>query len=302
MAAPTNYDQTNEWLAEVGRLTQDLINLLKGGIDVGQSGTLGNLALIDDLSTAPVGNLSVLQQALQVANVAGRGVVGGSGDLMAEGFAGLGSFVNYSDLASLDAAENSYSQFYRLSSSSFSPYGTAGAGIRTQYSGDGRAIDLFIGTTNLGLWRRERPSSGSPWNEPVKLYDRSDAVGTVSQSGGVLTGALIERGSNANGEYTKFADGTLVCSHNLNLGTDGFLVQAGGWFRPDSEVTWDFPSLFISPPSSVQLTIQRPNINVPAFVTLYVGPTTELVRFVPWLSNNNGGTRNVQAFAIGRWY
>ena len=36
----------------------------------------------------------------------------------------------------------------------------------------------------------------------------SDIVGTVSQSGGVPTGSLFERGSNANGWYTNFADGS----------------------------------------------------------------------------------------------
>ena len=40
----------------------------------------------------------------------------------------------------------------------------------------------------------------------------ADIVGTVSQSGGDPTGAVIERGSNDNGEYTRFADGTQVCS------------------------------------------------------------------------------------------
>lgn len=39
----------------------------------------------------------------------------------------------------------------------------------------------------------------------------ADIVGTASQSGGVPTGAVIERGSTVNGEYTKFADGTLEC-------------------------------------------------------------------------------------------
>ena len=38
-------------------------------------------------------------------------------------------------------------------------------------------------------------------------------VGTVSQSGGVPTGAVVERGSNANGEYVRFADGTQICWH-----------------------------------------------------------------------------------------
>ena len=46
--------------------------------------------------------------------------------------------------------------------------------------------------------------------EPI--YNQSNILGTVSQSGGVPTGAIIERGSNANGEYVKYADGTLICT------------------------------------------------------------------------------------------
>ena len=36
-------------------------------------------------------------------------------------------------------------------------------------------------------------------------------LGTVSQAGGVPTGAIIQRGSNANGEFVRFADGTQIC-------------------------------------------------------------------------------------------
>lgn len=46
-------------------------------------------------------------------------------------------------------------------------------------------------------------------------------VGTVSQSGGVPSGAIIEQGSNANGVYTKFADGTMLCRGTTpGLGVD----------------------------------------------------------------------------------
>ena len=44
--------------------------------------------------------------------------------------------------------------------------------------------------------------------EPI--YNQSNILGTVSQSGGVPTGAIIERGSNANGEFVRYADGTLI--------------------------------------------------------------------------------------------
>ena len=45
-----------------------------------------------------------------------------------------------------------------------------------------------------------------------RLFGRSNILGTVSQTAGVPTGAIIERGSNANGEFVRFADGTQVCT------------------------------------------------------------------------------------------
>ena len=39
----------------------------------------------------------------------------------------------------------------------------------------------------------------------------ANILGTVSQSGGVPTDAIIQRGSNANGEFVRFADGTQIC-------------------------------------------------------------------------------------------
>jgi hypothetical protein len=38
------------------------------------------------------------------------------------------------------------------------------------------------------------------------------AVGAVAQAAGIPTGAIIESGSNANGNYIKYADGTMICT------------------------------------------------------------------------------------------
>jgi hypothetical protein len=67
--------------------------------------------------------------------------------------------------------------------------------------------------------------SGS-WSAWRKFYDESNICGAVSQSGGVPTGAVIERGSNANGEYVKFADGTLLASVDVELDLTYNLFQA----------------------------------------------------------------------------
>lgn len=62
-------------------------------------------------------------------------------------------------------------------------------------------------------------------------------------------GGIIERGSNANGEYTKFVDGTLACWLSR---TDQSVITTtfSGGFLSDS-MTWTFPLPFLSPPSVV---------------------------------------------------
>lgn len=44
-----------------------------------------------------------------------------------------------------------------------------------------------------------------------QVFAKGEEVGTVSQSSNIPTGAIIERGSNANGEFVKYADGTMMC-------------------------------------------------------------------------------------------
>ena len=48
-----------------------------------------------------------------------------------------------------------------------------------------------------------------------QVYAKENILGTVSQSGGVPTGAIIQRGSNANGEFVRYADGTQICFRRL---------------------------------------------------------------------------------------
>lgn len=70
-------------------------------------------------------------------------------------------------------------------------------------------------------------------------------VGTVSQSGGTPTGAILERGSNANGEYLKFADGTLIC-YGSGSGTTGTELtnQYGAGGITYAAISVPFPAIF----------------------------------------------------------
>jgi hypothetical protein len=71
-------------------------------------------------------------------------------------------------------------------------------------------------------------------------YSRGNLLGVVAQSGGMPTGAVIERGSNANGTYARFADGTQICWKG---GLNASYINASF-----CAANWTFPAAFIVAP------------------------------------------------------
>lgn len=89
------------------------------------------------------------------------------------------------------------------------------------------------------LWVRVGSGDPTVWSAWRALYTQENLLGAVSQSGGVPTGAVIERGSGSNGSYTRLADGTQRCLHTMTLErVNNNQVNA----------LWTFPASFSSPP------------------------------------------------------
>lgn len=80
-------------------------------------------------------------------------------------------------------------------------------------------------------------------NLGLKSAAVADIIGTVSQSGGVPTGSVIQRGTNANGEFVKFADGTLICTYTFPLVTAANMTIPG---QLHNFGTWTFPAAFLT--------------------------------------------------------
>lgn len=117
------------------------------------------------------------------------------------------------------------------------------------------------------------------------LFGRSNILGTVSQSGGTPTGAVVEKGSNANGQYVRFADGTQICDFRATSSSAG-------------AVTWTFPAAFIAIPQVVGTA----NQDIARMVTTSVGTTTA-VNFSLWnIVNVRVDAVAVSLIAIGRWF
>ncbi|WP_295530197.1 DUF2793 domain-containing protein [uncultured Thioclava sp.] len=90
----------------------------------------------------------------------------------------------------------------------------------------------FLGKSWVREWR------GSAWTAWVEIYSNLSILGTVSQSGGVPKGALIERGSNANGTYVRFADGTQMCWKDNTALTTAPAVFVGTITKIDGNKLW----------------------------------------------------------------
>lgn len=110
-------------------------------------------------------------------------------------------------------------------------------------------IAFDAGARNLLALRGQDAASGA-WRDWSEVYHADSILGTVSQSGGVPTGAIIERGSNANGEYVRYADGTQICWGEINAGSI-LSVGVGTFAEPYSTATfaWTFPASFIDLPN-----------------------------------------------------
>ena len=126
--------------------------------------------------------------------------------------------------------------------------------------------------------------SGATWGDVNFLFGTDNLLGTVSQSGGVPTGAVIERGSNANGEYVRFADGTQICTHRIASSTSAAVT----WTFPVAFTTWD----------SVVATVDSSSSAILAGAS----GSNSGADISAWNTSGARVAANVNLVAVGRWF
>jgi hypothetical protein len=174
-----------------------------------------------------------------------------------------------------------------------------------------RTSQLWIGySTNKEIYARTQDDG--TWSAWQKLLTISDILGTVSQSLGVPTGSIIERGSNTNGEYVKFADGTLICNIQTTAATlfgyaaDTFdvNVSVGSIYQPSSSLQWDFPTDFINTDSQIHsILLNGSSLGDAAYGTRSGSTAVDNMNF---LVNSpvtaTGASQRFTLSATGRWF
>ena len=136
-------------------------------------------------------------------------------------------------------------------------------------------------------------------------YGPGNLLGPVTQSGGTPTGAVIERGADATGDYVRFADGTQICTVNgLSVG----YVNASR-----CTVNWTMPAAFASGTAyAVTTSLDTGASTLTPSANELTGPTVDpidadtvsiSVRSITGLTGFAAGdAAAVAAIAIGRWF
>ncbi|UWS78523.1 hypothetical protein N1037_14740 [Phaeobacter sp. G2] len=292
---------------------QDLISNYQGIYDkAGQGRFPGDVVFDADRDTGmtnPAGNAIGLKagdvlQLMLAGGVASGAAVQSSpddftvGKLLKLGAGGLGSVglsATNGDCNDITASGFHTFDSQTLNSPPFTPNGTILHASRTADIHTQLAISRAASSLGRFALRAVDPATG--WSEWREGYTQGSILGTVSQSGGVPTGALIERGSNANGEYVRLADGTQICT------CQAFNTSAAG------DLIWTYPATFFYPASPGRPAVSgavSALSSAPAFLSIggIAGSGTVATDVAVRAVNLNGDRVALAAslIAIGRWF
>lgn len=161
--------------------------------------------------------------------------------------------------------------------------------------------ELFCRTNSAmnSWWVRAKENYFSEW---AMLYGQNTILGTVSQSGGVPTGAIIERGSNANGGYVKYADGTLICTKEVTSSIT-CSITSGSVYANNSDIVQTLSATF----TNVQgISIHCDGTSTTAIgrwaVSAGTGAGSNSVKYRIFDSISSTATTIVRITVIGQWF
>lgn len=163
-----------------------------------------------------------------------------------------------------------------------------------------RAAQIVFGNTGSAAGRAFLRGKGDEgWSRVFEVYTQRSVLGAVSQVDGIPTGAIIERGGNANGEYVKFADGTMICTKTIT-GLGPISTTAGAIFASATLTGGSFAAAFIDDPAvslqpraSSSIWACRNSVGGPTFVGNFALHSSSTI---------SSTTIAVTVTAIGRWF
>lgn len=146
-------------------------------------------------------------------------------------------------------------------------------------------------------WTRQSADNGATWSAWAHIHNNATILGTVSQASGVPTGAIIERGSNANGEYVRFADGTQICNASLTINSTISVALLGGYRNTGQ--TWIYPAAFAAVPRVIGSPGSLTSLSV---IPNSANATAVSVFHTSVASQGTAADLVANMVAVGRWF
>lgn len=189
---------------------------------------------------------------------------------------------------------------YRLlGGSAGSPDATLGSGVTLPMDGTPTTGLIHISSNGATIFGGTKAGDGPPsWR---MYYNTNNAVGVVSYSNGASTGAVIESGSNANGIYIKWADGSMVC-YRSHVADRNMQTAVGALFGEAAHSAYPYAAAFASAPV-VMVTAGRAAADATATFAQFqnIGSTTSAnIRCMASASSPSMGV-SLSIVAYGKW-
>lgn len=147
-------------------------------------------------------------------------------------------------------------------------------------------------------------------NGAVELFHNDSKKIETTATGVTVTGAtnstvmptfggvaIVAKGSNSNGSYTKWADGTMICEATKSTSQQNTGPSAGGYYHSNSG-TWTYPVAFNATPRIVTNT-RGGHWNAISAKTHNEGSTS--CSFNTLSINSTGNSQDVSLLAYGTW-
>lgn len=110
---------------------------------------------------------------------------------------------------------------------------------------------------------------------------------------------VVERGSNANGEYVRFADGTQICTR-AKVSVAQPTTASGGVFVGNAQTSFTFAASFTTFPA-VTAFVDGGLSNV-GLIMGTDGSSSSGFAVLPWRPTSFAANPTISYIAIGRWY
>jgi hypothetical protein len=114
----------------------------------------------------------------------------------------------------------------------------------------------------------------------------------------VLSGLIVESGSNANGEYVRWGNGLQVCWGSVDIGpiniahTNAYISEPAKWY---------YPSLFSAHPSVSGIVMRKEGLGLSAHISGDGVMATTFFKFYGTRSTSSSDDYTAYLLAVGRW-